>query len=335
MGGNALKEFGVSRVTTEELHMAIDGLRKKVFNVTKAVWAIPASIKNKETHGDLDVVVVDSYRESIRELLKDLDSKKNGPVDSVAWPFSPGKSLQVDFIYIPKEEFEYAVNYFCFNDLGNLCGRFAHKMGLKHGHDGLKYIVRDGVQTVLGEIVLTRDFARALTFLGFDYERYLQGFDTLEEIYRYVSDHPKFSPKMFDLAERNHTARVRDRKRPTYTGFLSWIEDNRMFLGDYLWPEDKSAWLPTIFKEFPEAKVQYDAMWGAYRDKEKARTKFNGVMVGQLTGLREKPLGRLIQAFKEAHPDWVEYVNSLDQDEVDREVFRLYDSIFGDKNVSD
>lgn len=334
MGGNALKEFGVSRVTTEVLNMIVDGLRKEVFDVTKAVWAIPTSIKNKETHGDLDVVVVDSYRESIRKLLKDLNSKKNGSVDSVAWPFSSGKSVQVDFIFLPKEEFEYAVNYFCFNDLGNLVGRFAHKMGLKHGHDGLKYIVRDGV-TVLGEIVLTRDFARALTFLGFDYDRYLQGFDTLEEIYRYVSDHPKFSPRMFDLAERNHIARVRDRKRPTYTGFLKWIEANRMFLGDYLWPEDKGLWLPTIFEEFPEAKVQYDTLWDVHRAKEKAKTKFNGVMVGQLTGLREKQLGRLIQAFKEAHPDWVEYVNSLDQIEVDREVFRLYDLIFGDKNATD
>lgn len=335
MGGNALKEFGVSRVTTKELNMTVDGLRKEVFDVTKAVWAIPESIKNKETHGDLDVIVVDSYRESIGKLLKDLYSKKNGPVDSVAWPFSPEKSVQVDFIFIPKEEFEYAVEYFSYNDIHNLIGRFAHRMNLKHGHAGLKYIVRDGVQTVLGEIVLTRDFERALTFIGFDYERYLQGFNTLEEIYQYVSDHPKFSPRMFDLAERNHTARVRGRKRPTHTGFLKWIEDNRMYLGDYLWPEDKDSWLPAIFKEFPEAKVQYDALWDAYRDKEKARTKFNGVMVGQLTGLREKQLGRLIQAFKEAHPDWVEYVNSLDQIEVDREVFRLYDLIFGDKNASD
>lgn len=330
MGGNALKKFGVSRVNSSELAMVVE-IVGGFLNDLEIFWAVPAAILSKKDHGDLDIIVVNTSREEVRALMKTFDSITNGPVDSVAWPMSDGRQLQIDFIYVNAVHFEYAINYFCFNDLGNLVGRFAHKMGLKHGHDGLTYIIRDG-DTVVGEIVLTTDFKRAMEFLGFDHSRYLEGFDTLQEIYEYVAHHPKFSPKMFDLNERNHTARMRDRKRPTYTGFLDWINKNIGYLGDYSWPLDKSVWLSTIFTEFPEHQTTYDALWDAHNAKVSAKAKFNGVMVGQLTGLKEKPLGRLIQAFKEAHPDWVAYVNNTEQNVIDQEVVSLYNHLFGDKN---
>lgn len=331
MGGNALKHLGVERVDTKTLKRAINQIAE-AFYAHGIVWAVPASIESKETHGDLDIIVVGKFRDKVREIVKELDSLKNGPVDSVAWPYSQDKLLQVDFIFIPEEEYEYAVNYFCFNDLGNLVGRFAHKMGLKHGHDGLTLVVRDK-DTVLGEIILTRDFKTALEFIGFSHDRYLEGFKTLDEIYTYVSNHPKFSPRMFDLLERNHTARMRDKKRPTYTGFLQWIEKNRRYLGDYDWPVDKSSWFPHIFSAFPDKQIEFILLWDAHRAKETAKTKFNGVMVSQLTGLSEKPLGRLIQSFKEVHPEWVAYVNSTSQEQIDKEVLRLYHDIFGEDDV--
>jgi hypothetical protein len=327
MGGNAMKSFGTIRINEGELSRISLDISEKL-NAVGALWGIPPHICEKKSHGDIDVLVSDVFRKEVAAIVSGMHSKPNGPVVSAAWPFDGGKLVQVDFIFVKPDEYEYAFEYFSYNDIHNLIGRTAHKMGLKHGHDGLKYIVRDGVQTVLGEIVLTRDFAQAMKFLGFSHERYLKGFHTLEEIYHYVSDHPKFSPKMFDLNERNHIARMRDRKRPTYTGFLSWIEKNRRYLGDYDWPTDKDVWLQSIFAEFPESKTTYDSLWNAHKAKESAKMKFNGVMVGQLTGLREKPLGRLIQAFKEAHPDWVAYVNASEQRDIDSEVMTMYNDIF-------
>lgn len=331
MGGNALKQFGVVRVDTPTLHSVIVDIGT-VLTDHGIRWSVPASVGGKNDHGDLDVILMTKDRDKTRKLFEGFKQLKNGPVDSIAYPIPETEHvLQVDLVFVSEDHYDYAISYFCFNDLGNLVGRFAHKLGLKHGHDGLTLVVRDGT-CVLGEIVLTVDFEKALEFIGFSFNKFLEGFTSLEDIYTYVSNHPRFSPKMFDLAERNHTARMRDRKRPTYTGFLLWIEKNRGYLGDYDWPLDKSVWMSDIFAAFPEKVSVYNALWDAHRAKELAKTKFNGAMVGQLTGLREKPLGRLIQAFKEAHPDWVEYVNNSSQEDVDKEVYRLYDVIFGDRN---
>lgn len=146
MGGNALKTVTTRRVDAAEYHKIKDevvGMLRGMFP-GHGIEAIPA-YRKKADFGDLDVLVEyfpnpDSpeadirhrFRGELRKHFKAEEIVSNGPVYSFAW-----RDFQVDLILAPTDEFEMSLNYFAWNDLGNLIGRVAHKMGLKYGHDGL------------------------------------------------------------------------------------------------------------------------------------------------------------------------------------------------------
>lgn len=322
MGGNLLRPYGAERLSNENFAQVKENISLQLDD-ENIVHAVAPYIGEKNSHGDLDIIIRSDFRERCRALFEDQKPFiSNGDVDSFAFRLKSGALFQIDMIFMSPEHFDFSVKYFSYNDLGNLYGRFAHKMGIKFGHDGLKMPLRDGTD-LFATLVLTTDFRAAVEFLGFSYERFEAGFDTFESLYKYVSDHPRFSPRMFDLAERNHTARVRDKKRPTYTGFTTWIDKNRGYLDDFNWPENKEVWKKEIFAAFPEAKVKHDRLWKEHYRKVAAKEKINGNHVMELTGLSGKSLGKLIQNFKNTHPDWVEYVLVTEQEDLDREFLRM------------
>lgn len=165
-------------------------------------------------------------------------------------------------------------------------------------HNALTFVFRDG-DYKFREIVLTRDWGEALTFLGYDAKRYFEGFEDLEEIFHYVSSTEFFSPDIFLLENRNAAARVRDRKRPTYNAFLKWCED-RPNLTTFNFPEDKKAWLPRIAKFFPSFQAEYDQAVDDLARQRELKTRFNGAFVSNLTGLQGKELGGLMKRIKES-----------------------------------
>ena len=317
MGGNALKEHGNVRLADAHYREVRDVVLSAMSRIG-AKCAVPRSIGTKVDHGDLDVLI--EKDENITDAIKENfphwyeKCKINGDTHSVLLetPFGP---FQVDLIFTDSFEFHY--NYLNFNDFGNLVGRFAHKMGLKFGHDGLWMPVRYTNDNLLGEVLLTADYKTALEFVGFDHDAVVAGFKTFEQMYKFVTDHPKFSPRMFYLEERNHTARVRDRKRPTYTNFLKYIEKNIGYLDDYNWPENKGVWKSVIFNAFPHAKLEEDSLIERFEETQKAKQKINGVYVGEKFDIQGKELGVLIKEYKELFDDWVLETNSMTQEEVD------------------
>jgi hypothetical protein len=219
--------------------------------------------------------------------------------------------FQVDLIAQDSSGYGFARNYFAFNDLGNLIGRVAHKQGLSHGHEGLRYYVRDGSH-LLGDILLTQDYDEALEFLGYDAKRYAQGFDTLEDIYQYAASTPYFNVDIFLLDNRNHASRVRDRKRKTYMGFLQWSQSQHG-LARYAFSEDKSVWLPRIAEHFPSFSSKLNAFREAQAERLALREVFNGEILARLSGVQGQELGGLMSRFKdsfESHEAFRDYVLS-------------------------
>lgn len=115
----------------------------------------------------------------------------------------------------PLEDFQTCRDYYTYNDLGNLIGRVAHKMGMKFGHLGLLYPLRDG-DHLIAELVVTRDTRQALEFMGYDFDRWNQGFDQLTDIFEFAASTPYFNPEAFTLENLNHRNRTRNRKRNTF-----------------------------------------------------------------------------------------------------------------------
>ena len=255
MGGNAMKHFNVVRFNKdqyEELTAAIRGCFEQLNENTDDSVEIVPSYRNKESFGDCDILTDISSEEFEVELQKDKDflilgKKRNGYVMSYAMKFKNYEPFQVDLIRSTASNFSFNLNYLSYNDLGNLIGRIAAALGYKFGHDGLylqAWFSHDGKQKNVERVkeegktnehaeykkekLLFCDFDKAIEFLGFDSNRFREGFDNIEDILKFVVDSKYFCKDYFALENRNHDQRVRDRKRATYHAALEYftnIED--------------------------------------------------------------------------------------------------------------
>ena len=229
MGGNALKNTNTRRYLRDEYEV----LSKKIIHQLeggsffKGRMRIIPSYAQKESFGDLDLLVENTEHKDSLDIVEYLRQSfgpneliANGSVISINV-----EELQTDFLICEPELFEVSLNYFSFNDLGNLMGRIAHKMGLNYGHDGLSYSVyhKENDSLSLGKVFLSTNSEEIFEFLGFDYQRFVQGFSSLQDIFEYVAKSRYFDPDFFDLEKRDYRSRVRDQKRSTYNGFLTWM----------------------------------------------------------------------------------------------------------------
>lgn len=310
MGGNALSCTSVRLTKKNYERLAADCVAKlRALYPGKRVEAL-GSYRAKADFGDLDILVQGGDHYDPHQAAAALDAVevvRNGPVTSVGVlvrpevPHRDGNVFQVDLIKMEPEAFDFAMGYFGRGDAGNLLGRLFHSAGLSLRHDGLVYFFRDGTNGdyKFREIVLTRKFEEALPFMGYDPATYEQGFDTPEDIYRYVASSAFFNPAIFLLENRNATSRVRDKKRVMYMQFLKFCEE-RQDLTAYPYPEDKAAWLPRIAEYFPHFRAEYDQAVADLAEHRAAKAKFNGEWVSQLTGLQGKELGAVMKQFKES-----------------------------------
>lgn len=318
MGGNALKNTKTRRLNKQDFSdtqsIVIEKLQS--FFPSARIESIPAYF-DKKTFGDLDILisadVVKSFKDKEKEkkwmaevnplgvlMSKLFNSEEAIENDTVlSFDYREHKEVeygfQIDLIYTDNDYFDFAKNYFSYNDLGNLIGRVAAGMGLKFGHNGLTYNVKEK-DDHFAIVEISRDFYKSLDFLGFSVERYKQGFNNLEEIFEYVSSSKYYNPDLYKLENRSYAERVRDRKRPTYRAFLKYSSDLEQSTDHnfFIFPEDRKLWLPAIFETFEGSKSAYDKAWNFRETRKNAKKIFNGKNVGELTNLEHKYLGHFM-----------------------------------------
>jgi hypothetical protein len=312
MGGNALKAHNLEskRLDAPEFHLLCGRLLADFSSVFPGVRieVIP-SYRTKADFGDLDLLVarepfvssggVEALEDWVRAAGFSRGQVRNGAVTSVEWRDSPSQAVgfQVDFITAPEKEFDTTIAYFSYNDLGNLMGRIAHKMGMVYGHEGLLFPMRDGTHE-FDRIQVSGDARKAMVFLGYSPARFDEGFNDLVDIYEFVVSSPYFNRDIYLLENRNHVSRTRDRKRKTYRGFLEWIE-HRSDLPAYEYPEEKSAWIPQIKAAFPEFEREYQASVERLAARRFVSERFNGDVVSELTGLSGQALSKAMRHIKQ------------------------------------
>ena len=282
MGGNVFPGH-TRRYYAAEYHQltseVLDRLRP---HVNRAV-VIPA-YSTKQSFGDMDILVIPKPNMNYGEIFNTQMVSANGGVHSLVY-----KQFQLDMIVSNADEFDYSLRYFSFNDRGNLIGKIAHKFGIKHGHKGLTMPIRNG-DYLLGEITLTRNPRVADEFLGVEY---VCEFDTLEQVFENVIGSKYFSKEIYAFENMNHTARIRDRKRTTYNAFLKYIADRD--LPTYEFHKVKDEYHDFVFAAFPPARSEFQLLVDTRALVQRARIKFNGRLVSQLTGLVDKPLGSFMR----------------------------------------
>jgi len=300
MGGNALKEVKTRRYQRDEYHaLEKEVLAKLRLHFSqKTVIAPIKAYSTKESFGDMDILVSsdmlpNDWHVAVSDLLESKEVFKNGSVVSFEH-----REFQIDLITIPLSDIECAMRYFDYNDLGNLLGRIAHMMGLKLGHDGLSYNWRvDTYQ--FKNVVVAKNWHDVLPVLGLDPGPYFKGFDTLEDIFKYVASSKFFDPAIYLLHNRNNVSRVRDMKRKTYMEFLDWCETLPPYPPQR--KEDKRGWLPYLFEAIPGFEQIYNEVQADWDKEVEFRKRFNGDVVKAATKLEGRTLGEFMKWFKERH----------------------------------
>lgn len=303
MGGNAIKNTPTRRYTATEYHKLEHDvlLQLRTDFPNRRIQAIKA-YRTKESFGDMDLLFEsDDLTIDIRQYLTDTFTAKEIVKNGHVYSFEHFE-FQIDLILVSSAEFETSASYFAWNDLGNLCGRLSQSMGLKLGHDGLTYSWKHETYK-FDEIKLLTDWKDILPVLGLNYQTWADGFETVEDIFKFTTSSKFFNKDLYLLHNRNHTSRVRDAKRKTYTDFLEWIQDDSRDLPCHPYQENKNDWLPYLFSVIPGFEVKYNDTQRRYIQAGLVKEKYNGKLVLELTGRSNKDLSTLMMVIKESFPD--------------------------------
>ncbi len=321
MGGHALKTVNTQRINNDEYQR----IKKEIYDKFHSKISIYFlnEIPGKETHGDLDLLYVNSNHLNIRELIVQImnpkEIVKNGPVLSFSYVLNEEENMffQIDFIHV--HDIDTALFYFSYGDFGQLIGRILKFYGLTFGHNGLwispfkntiisyiedhkeeydKYHVEDHKIGDIEDIILTRRPDEICEFIGLSYYRWKEGFQTKLELFEYIKSSHYFSPTIFMYS--NHPQRSRLKTRKMYEEFLI-----------YLFGEDKVNELKES-KDSTDTKENKQIEAIQYFDKEdelkkeihsyflhaERKMKFNGNILQSQFNIQPKDLGTIIPNFK-------------------------------------
>jgi hypothetical protein len=291
MGGNAIQ--GARRVPRSEYFELCEELQG---HFPELKMKTVKAYRQKKDFGDIDVVVQKVNGLNIPELVKTRLNPANVYDNNMFFSFEY-KGVQVDFIQMSEQDFQPALAYFHWNDVSNFIGRTARSINFKYGHEGLMYEkhVSDHFKV---SVVVSRDTEKCLEFLGYNYNRWLNGFDTEEEIFEYAASSPLFNALYFSLDEQAHNDRVRNRKRKMYQKMLAYIEANGFEPKEKLTQEERDVHYNRAREVFGDAfHNEVVSAIEKYEQSVEFKKHFNGEIVSEITGLTGKKLGHFMQSF--------------------------------------
>ncbi len=328
MGGNALKTVNTIRLTKSEFEPYMADVLTKLS--TKFSYAAPLKYyRNKQSFGDLDIIMKMSENKiptETKQIIKDLFNYKEIYLNDNTFSFDY-QNFQIDLIFKNDEDVESTEFFFAYNDLGNLVGRLANKLNLSFGFEGLNFIIRDHHGALTKKILVSKDNRKIFDFLDLSYDRFLKGFDEVNEIFDFVVTSKYFSSSIFAYENLNHQNRTRNRKRVNYAGFLKYLEDNNI-TKEYQFLEDESLYIPVINEYFPESNLiqKLDKLKSDFQYQKDLAKKFNGVIVNEITGLEDAELGNFIKSFKFSKINFQEYLGNHTEEDIRKDIkdFNIY-----------
>ena len=331
MGGNALNSVITERKTTEQFNRIASEIIPIFEKGLGTEIHIVTSYHTKDTHGDMDIMVKITHelhnkginlRTFIEDKFKPGQIFTNGSIISFDYD-----KFQIDIIPIKESIWDVSLGFFDYDPTGNLMGKSAHKFGLKYGWNGLIYPFRNFNGRLSHDILLSTDNKRIFEFLGYDYERFQEGFDDLEEIFEYIISGKYFDHSIFLMENLNHIDRKRNKKRKSYQEFLQYIE-NKGIKDTYEFNKDKSTYLDLIDQSFPEVGLMGKIVELARKDDEnqELNQKFNGRLIMNLyPDLKGKDLGNMITNFQKSFDDYRYFALNHSSDEIMESFSNFYE----------
>lgn len=195
MGGRALKNLNVVRVAPD----IYKSFKERFVDIVSAYndpiqYCIPGDVADKADYGDMDVIFHTAEPQKFIEFfaarVASRGQHKNGNCTSVEW-----NNFQIDLIYVSKESYDFARNYYAHGTHAALIGRLASYYGFKLGWNGFYRKIHIG--NYKKDILLTLDWAEALKSLGYVYY-FITEVDVRKDIiFEHIISSEYFSKKVF------------------------------------------------------------------------------------------------------------------------------------------
>lgn len=296
-------------------------------------FRIPRYYGQKPDFGDMDIILSEaglkeSWNETKRQIADDLNIEQSKVVGSI---FSTVyKGLQVDFFHRSEQFFLSTYQFLCWNDLGNLLGKMFRRFNLKYGEEGLQYVYRRTDGHYQKDILITLDIDKILAFLQLDVPQWHIGFDTLDDIYRWVIASPYFSVLPY-LGDDDKAIQRRIRQeRTTVQRFVEFLQRERVDK-QYPYLENRDEYLPMIadfFREEVDLLGEIEREQVRERQVEALRRKWNGDLLMQwFPALSGKSLGAFIQYSKQqwqSESDFEQWLQAAHPEEIQAKMQALY-----------
>ena len=325
MGGNALKNVVTRRYARAEYYQ----LKERILNKLQGRvdrYAVPLEFPGKESFGDLDVLMVCPTSVKLEELIEELfhpnEIHHNGDVYSFDF-----EEFQVDFILTPNENFENAIVYFSYSDLGGLIGNICHKIGLKYGIQGLWMNVHTkefDPTTTSTKLFLSTNAQQIFDFLGYDYQRYLTGFENQDDFFAWIISGKYFRRFYFDDDQLNHAHRQRTSKRPIYIKFIAYLNEHQIPKDELT--EERDEYARTIRQQaliFFDKQQAYEKGLNCREEKREFRAKYSGRFFTDIDGKKQMipvHMRNFEKRFAQTEEEFQQWVIDTDPDVIKLEI---------------
>lgn len=321
MGGSRLSKYGETvRIDKEEHDDLIDFISGNLAKFSINAQTIP-HVRNKESFGDIDLLCTKSdthadLPETSEDVVRELDNRDKRIAEAlnavaytrgnignptVSFLLNGKKGLvQVDLTSIKDHLLDFARSHLSWGDAGSLSSVVARQMSLKVGMSGLSLCERNEYGNVFkGSIDYT--YSQALELSGYDAKVHAEGFDTNEDIFRWIASGRYFDPKIWSPEWMTNKSRRRALKRPVYHSFLTWMQDEGV-KRNYDWGETKgeksSEWFLTMSEKFPEAVEEIEKLKDDLSKKEGVKAFYTSQNMKMVTGLDGKELNKVMNDFR-------------------------------------
>lgn len=321
MGGNRFKSIETVRIDVNTHNMIASKTIKLLADFGINAEALPY-IRNKKSFGDIDLIAKKSQthqaikditdpklaknllHESDENIAKAINAEMHSrqcasdPVLGMLIKSNIG-SVNIDLITIEDEVYDFAKAHLSWGDAGSLISVISKEMGIKAGMGGARLSVPSKNGNIYVPISIT--YPNFLKLIGLDSDKHEEGFNTQEEIHKWVSEGIMFDPRIWDMDRLTSRARNRIRKRPNYMAWIAWLENNNPER-NYNWGEQRAQrageWLPALLAMFPSAKKSLELKEEEQRQQKILSDFYNGNIVSQISGITGEALGHLMNAIR-------------------------------------
>lgn len=296
MGGNAIPN--ARRVKKEEYFELWQEVKEKLEKTPKELRVSLVKAYNKKSDfGDMDIIVetdpLMDWNKHVEVMFEPKHTYNNDKFFSFEY-----KGIQVDLIKASPENFDVHNFFYSYNDMGLLLGKMCYAIGCTLGFDGLrKKIYSEDGSIKLGEFNFSKDYVFILEFLGLNVDRYERGFDTLEDMFDYVSTCRFFNKKMFDPVLWNNNQRTRDLKRSTLIKFMDVMDK---YQDRYvLWTKNLFLEEMRVFdiSKYAEYKMYLHALTLKHEYTKEAAMILNGGLLMSKYGWKGRQIGEAMKMF--------------------------------------